>query len=37
MDLNESKLVEILSNDDIFMESEETVFLAAIRCAIHRF
>jgi len=35
LDLNESKLVEILSNDDIFMESEETVFLAAIRWLDH--
>ena len=31
LELNESKLVEIFSNNDIFVENEETVFLAAVR------
>jgi len=35
LELNESKLIEIFSNNDIFVESEETVFLAAIRWVDH--
>ena len=31
LELNESKLIEILSNNDIYVESEEAVFLAAVR------
>jgi len=35
LELNEEKLIEIFANNDIYVESEETIFLAAIRWLEH--